>query len=435
MGRSGGIVVLSLALGVASCGRVGYEAPAAIWSPPAEHCLPLSPPPATAIVVTPDRSDELPAIVASAPAGSTIVLDDGVYALDGGASDSIVVAQPGITIRSKSGSADAVVIDAGFVTQTVFSVEASDVTIAELTVRSAAGEGAAAAIRVLGGATEDTLRARIYRVRVVDALGASVRIGRNASAGTFADRGAIECSTLEVTDAARARSSCSSMMAISGHEARGWLVSHNLISGLTCPSQDNRAIWFTGRSRDIVIDGNVIVDAEVGIGVGYSEAPVGSVRSYADDPCEAGAYVDHIGGAICNNVVIATARHPRYDSAIGVWAACGTRVAHNTVLAAIPPQSASIEYRFASTRGVGVYNNLLPTPLLSRQDAVAEVAGNLVFTDPATIFVDHERGDFHLRDTPDNPAIGAGYAMGTCGADVDGDPRDATPDVGADELR
>ncbi|MFN2385888.1 MAG: hypothetical protein ABR576_06325 [Thermoanaerobaculia bacterium] len=108
-------------------------------------------------------------------------------------------------------------------------------------------------------------------------------------------------------------------------------------------------------------------------------------------------------------------------------------VLHNTVIQNGTYPDA-IEYRFASTTGVVVRNNLTDGSIRARDGAQATVAGNFTGVTPA-MFRDAAAGDLHLLPCAAS-AIDQGVATGDCVEDWDGDvrPIGAARDIGADEL-
>ena len=101
-------------------------------------CPPLPPPAGPTVEVYPAQASTLRDIVAAAASGTTILLHDGVYALDDGDFASrLSFLTPGVTLRSYSGDRDAVILDGAYQTNELVSIHASDVTLASLTLRQA----------------------------------------------------------------------------------------------------------------------------------------------------------------------------------------------------------------------------------------------------------------------------------------------------------
>lgn len=403
--------------------------------PPSAFCPPLGAPSGPTVIV--DVGESIADAVRNAAPGTTIHIADGVYDVS---NDPIWVDTPGITLRSLSGNRDGVILDGGRTdngTGGVISVVADDVTIAELTIRNARFH----AIHVTGSAGGDTLRTTIYNVVVQDPGEQGIKI--NASGGGFADGGEIACSriTLSRSGATFVNTHESSGSycytgGIDAHDARDWTVRDNYIAGFWCDGVGQQflsehAIHFWTGSRDTHITRNLLVDNVRGIGLGLG--PGG--RTYADDPCAGVGDAGHYGGLVHNNVIVDRdpalfASGNSVQEGISLWAACNARVLHNTVFFADAGNSA-IEWRYDQTSAV-IANNLTSHRLWDRGGTATTVTN--VDTAGAADFVDVGNLNLHL-----SAGASAAIDQGTdqyrdaCGADIDGDPRDNTPDIGADE--
>ena len=303
-------------------------------------------------------------IVQGATGGTTILLHDGVYDLDGGdAASRLVFATPGVTMRSLSGDRDAVVLDGGYQTDELISIVASNVTIADLTVREAYNHPVH--VSGVGAPISGTL---LRNLRVVDPGQQAIKI--NAVGQAWADFGTIECSAIELTDAGRShvRDSCYTG-GVDAHSARGWIVRRNRISGFWCAAGlSEHGVHFWSASRDTVVEENVIVDCARGIGFGLGQS--GADRQYPDDPYPGVGYLGHVDGVVRNNFVAASdpdlfASLSGFDAGIAIEQARTVLVAHNTVVSTAPPFS-SIEWRWANTIA-------LVTPGLSLRSRVLRV--------------------------------------------------------------
>lgn len=396
--------------------------------PGGAHCDPLPPPDGAVIEVSP--TDDLAAAIAGAPAGSTLVLADGTYDVSG--ANYIALVNDGVTIRSASGDPTAVIIDGGYALGEVFSIAADDITIAEVTIQRAYYHP----IHVIGGSDSNTENTLVYRVRVVDPGQQAIKI--NAQDGNYADFGTIACSHIELTAEGRPHVTDCYTGGIDAHLAQGWTIRDNTITGFWCESglsEHGVHVWNSG--RDTVVERNTIIDCARGVGFGLGESGNGTSRDYGDDPCPGvTGFVGHYGGVIRNNAIVG--RDPAMfasefgmDSGVALEQACGAVVTHNTVVALQPP-FVGMEYRFANTQA-SIADNLVTHAITMRDGGNAVLEGNLV--DVGTEhFVDAAAGDVHL--VAGSTAIDA--AIGVAGAevidDVDGEARDASPDVGADEY-
>ena len=383
----------------------------------------------------------VPALVGAvdgATSGDTILLADGTYDLDG---QALWIYVPGVTLRSASGSRDAVVVDGHYVISEIVTVAASNVTVADLTLRRARTHP----IHVVSTDGGDTLNTRIYNVHIVDPGQQAIKINPHAAQVHYADGGEIACSHIELTDAGRPwvwtiNGSCYTG-GVDAHQARDWTIRDNRIEGFWCDSGlAEHGIHMWRGCRDTVVERNVLVDDARGVGFGLATS--GAARTYTDDPCPGvSGYVDHYGGVIRNNVAFAGdsalfASEYGFDCGICLWQACGARALHNTVYSANVARSfSSIEWRFSNTHAE-IANNLVNYAMMERNGASATLSGNVANAQPVW-FVDAGAGDLHLLAAA-APAIDQGEALpaGLCDDDLDGDPRPIGParDVGADEY-
>lgn len=87
-------------------------------------------------------------------------------------------------------------------------------------------------------------------------------------------------------------------------------------------------------------------------------------------------------------------------------------------------------------RNVDIRNNIVFSKAKGPSGEGYKTANNLWFTDPSTakrFFVDPPASDFHLKATAVE-AIDKGVKLAEVESDWDGQPRTATPDIGADEI-
>lgn len=406
-------------------------AAAALAQPP---CDPLPPPTGPTIVVSPSEAASLRGIVAGAASGTTVLLEDGVWPMDqGDATSRLVFATPGVTLRSVSGNRDAVVLDGGYDTDELISIYASNVTIADLTLRRAWDHP----IHVSGTSSAIT-GVRLHNLHIVDPGEQAIKINPGSATG-FADLGVVECSHIELTDVGRGfvRNNCYTG-GIDGHQAWGWQVRRNRIEGFWCGTGlSEHGIHFWTGSRDTVVEENVIVDCARGIGLGLGSSGAG--RTYPDNPYPGVGYLGHIDGTVRNNFVAAArpelfASQYGFDAGIALEQARGAIVAHNTVASTVAPFSA-IEWRFGNTL-VELANNLVTHNLRERDgNPQATLVGNITGASTEW-FNDLAAGDLHLSGAA-LPPVGAGVplAAGEADRDIDRQPRRSPPDVGADEVR
>ncbi|MDY7042386.1 MAG: hypothetical protein SVX38_16140, partial [Chloroflexota bacterium] len=396
-------------------------------------CPPLSPP--TGNVVNVSSVIELQNAVNTATPGDTILVADGIYNLNG---VYLRFDVPDVTLRSASGNREQVVLDGNYVTTEIAQIVASNVTIADLTLREAYYHP----IHVMSTDGSDTVNTLIYNVHVIDPGQQAIKINPGVE-GYYPDEGTIACSHIELTDAGRPQvwninGSCYTG-GVDAHQAQDWVIRDNLIEGFWCTNGlSEHGIHLWRGCRDTLVERNELRDNARGIGFGLEAS--GSGRTYADDPCPGagGGYVDHYGGIIRNNFVFASrselfSSEYGFDCGVCLWQACGAQVVHNTVASTQDPFS-SIEWRFDHT-DVDIVNNLVTYRLLDR-GGTAHLLGNLEHQ-PLSLFVDGPGGDLHLAATA-TVAIdwAVSVAAGLCDDDFDGDvrPIGSARDVGADEY-
>lgn len=397
----------------------------------ANFCPPL--PPAAGTIFPVANVSELVAAVNNAAPGTTILLADGIYALNGA---YLRIDVPDVTLRSAGGTREAVILDGAYQTTEIIQITASRVTVADLTLRRATYHP----IHVMSTDQGDTLQTLIYNVHIVDPGEQAIKINPYTGSGArfFPDYGTVACSHIELTNCGRPqiRNDCYTG-GIDAHQARGWVVRDNRIEGFWCPQGlSEHAVHFWRASRDTLIERNDLRNNARGIGLGL--ATEGDARVYPDSPCPTanGGYLDHFGGLVRNNFVFAGSAELfgseyGFDCGLCLWQVCGARVLHNTVASTRPPFS-SIEWRFDRTR-VELANNLATHNLRDR-GGTAYLSGNLE-NQPLTLFADGGAGDLHL-------AASAAAALDRVAApfeapdDIDGDPRPTglLADVGADEA-
>jgi hypothetical protein len=380
-------------------------------------------------MVTPDQAGQLPSLVADAETGTTILLADGTYDISG--ANLLHFTTPGVSLRSASGDRDAVVIDADYALGEILLIQADDVTIADMTLQRAMWHP----IHVTGKSDENTENTMIYNVRVVDPGQQAIKIN-DSGEDYHCDNGTIACSSIEMTDEGRTHVSDCYTGGIDAHSAWGWTVRDNYVEGFWCEqglSEHAVHFWVTG--RDTLVERNVIVDCARGVGFGLGASGNGMERVYDDDPCPGADYLGHVDGIIRNNTVWAGraelfASASGFDSGVALEQACGAEVYHNTIVSLQQP-FVSIEYRFSNTDAV-IKNNLVTHSITMRDGGQAELGGNM--TDASTDnFVDAAGKNVHLAGG--SSAIDAGVDLGgKVPTDIDGDARDASPDVGADEI-
>lgn len=392
----------------------------------------------------PPRS--LRAVVSAAAEGSTILLEDGTYRLPEageGAYTGLYFTTPNVTLRGASGDPAAVIIDSAYRdhggSSAPITVAAEGVVLASFTVRRS--------IFHLIHLWAEGDRALIHDVHLVD--GGQQFLKASPGGEERVDDVEVSCSRFSMTGEGRdnvwgygptdGNTTCYTG-GIDTHDARRWWVHDSRFEGIYCapggperpahgqaPEQRGGQTFTGGLAEHAIhmwdaepggghrIERNTIVDCARGVGLGFRAETYDTV--------------------IQNNLVFSRFPGSReHDVGISVERAHDTRVEHNTVFFASPDgYSSAIEYRWASTEGLEIRNNLTNRRIRARDGANATLAGNVTDAEAAW-FVDAAAGDLHLAAC-DLPAVaGAGAAAPGVQDDVDQEPRGGVFDVGADHC-
>jgi hypothetical protein len=360
---------------------------------------------------------QLEAAIASLSSGQVIRVAAGRYALT-----QQLRIRNGVTNVALVGATgnrdDVVIVGSGMNTPGVniaIKVEnAQDVRIADLSV----GEAYWHPIQLQG--EQGAERVHVSNVRLFDAgqqfLKSTVDFSANPLNGV--DDVVVERSLIEYTTIGPPEGYT---QGIDAHHAANWIIRNNVFRNIRVPpgaTYLNRpGILMWSGSRNTTVSGNLFLNCERGIVFGQGgQEHLGN---------------SHSGGLIINNIIYRT--EPQHaDAGISVWDSPGTRVYHNTVIQN-GTYPAAIEYRFASTTGVEIVNNLTDGLILQRDNASAVVTNNFTAASLA-MFVNPAAADLHLLQSA-TAAIDQGTVSIGFWTDWDGEtrPSGAAPDLGADE--
>jgi hypothetical protein len=196
---------------------------------------------------------------------------------------------------------------------------------------------------------------------------------------------------------------------------RRWTISDNVflrIQGRT--RQARGAVFLWHDAQDCVVERNFVIDCDSGICLGNSHKP-------------ADIEVHCRGCIVRNNFVV---RCPETGILADYTRDC--KIVHNT--SHDPDSRMKRLIRLVhGNDGLLLANNLLSgPPMRVETDSPMDVRGN-VTGDFTAAFVDAAAGNLHLaRPVPE--VVDAAVPLPDVRDDIDGKPRDARPDVGADEL-
>jgi hypothetical protein len=204
---------------------------------------------------------------------------------------------------------------------------------------------------------------------------------------------------------------------IDAHGATNWIVRNNTFRNIISPNTTvaEFAVHFWSDSANNVVERNLIINCDRGIGFGLDTRP-------------------NTGGIIRNNMIYHALNKGQYaDVAIALTESAGSQVYNNTIFLENNFPWA-IEYRFTSTNNVLIANNLTNRPIMSRDGGTGTIAKNVTSAAGAW-FMSPASGDLHLADAVAS-VIDAGQAISGLTNDFDNQDRPQAKgiDIGADEI-
>jgi hypothetical protein len=147
---------------------------------------------------------------------------------------------------------------------------------------------------------------------------------------------------------------------IDAHGAENWTVTDNVFTGIASPSRKiaQHAIHFWSDSSNNIVERNLILNCDRGIGFGLKGSP-------------------NVGGIIRNNLIShLTNKHPFSDASIVAEDCVGSAIYHNTCIVSHDYPHA-IECRGRTTKDVSVRNNLTNRPIKAIQNPIFRMSGNV----------------------------------------------------------
>ncbi|MCA9533258.1 MAG: hypothetical protein KC593_06260 [Myxococcales bacterium] len=384
-------------------------------------------------------------VVSSAQEGDSIVLADGTYTFPEAGSGSytgLYFTTPNVTMRGESGDPSAVILDSAYGdhgdTTAPITVAASGVVLTGFTVQRSVFH-----LIHLWEAADDVV---LHDLRLLD--GGQQFLKGSPGSGTN-DRVEVSCSAFIMTASGRDNvwgygaqdggTTCYTG-GIDSHGGRDWHVHDNHFQGIYCdatgvqrPAHGRAAgerdgmtyngglsehaihMWDSPSGSGHTLERNRIVDCARGIGLGLRD-PV-------------------YGGVIRNNMIFSSfSGSAEHDVGIIVERGQDTLVANNTVFFTAPDSYANaVEYRWDTSAGLRVLNNLSNRRIVSRNGASATLGGNVESLE-ASALRNAPGADLHLASCATAGVSGAGVSVAEVTDDVDGEPRVGAVDVGADQC-
>ena len=315
----------------------------------------------------------------------------------------------GIIIRGISGNREKVIIQGDptrWVTH-IFKIKASDITIQDMTLKTVKHH----LIQVHGEKDADRLLLR--NIRFVDAGQQLVKVTADRKNKITADQGRVENCWFEYTPEGI---ESYYIGGIDAHFALDWIVRDNIFVGIKSPSEQvaEFAVHFWTNSANTLVERNVIVNCDRGIGFGLGKSR-------------------HFGGIIKNNMIFHDKSKGFGDVGIALESAVGALVYNNTIFLEHDYPNA-IEYRFPGTKEVVIANNLTNKKIQKRNRGSAEVKNNVTYA-KREWFSDPDTGDLHIAKHL-HPVSNTGILLEGLILDFDKKVRDfySGIDIGADEF-
>jgi hypothetical protein len=364
--------------------------------------------PGTAEAVVVSSASELANAIEEANSGGdkTIILEDGTYTLD----TMLWVDAEGVTVRSSSGNRDNVTIRGAGMEGSVshiFNVAGSDFTVSDLTLGWVANH----AIQIQGN--ENAHRPLMQNLHIIDTYEQMIKVSYDSSTDNSSENGIVEDCLFEYSAGIGPQYYIGG---IDAHRAINWIVRNNTFKAIRSPSDETAefAIHFWSDSEDTLVESNLIINCDRGIGFGLGDR-------------------GHIRGIIRNNMIYHDPEELFDDVGISLESASDTQVYNNTIYLEHSYPNA-IEYRFTGTTGVLIVNNLTNKALSPRDGASATVSHNVTDAQ-ASWFLNLTSGDLHLSARP-SAVIDQGQSVTGLTSDYDGDsrPQGEGIDIGADEV-
>lgn len=363
--------------------------------------------------VTVGTVSELVGAVASANSSGgnrTILLRDGTYTL----TDMLYISAPNVTVAGQSGIRENVIIQGDAMSSSarvgnIFTVAASHFQVRDVTLRKCKWH----LIQIKGENNADypVVKNCILRDSYEQMLKVTVD---TATPNVTSDNGLVENCLFEYTVGIGPQYYIGG---IDAHSAKNWVVRNNTFRYIVSPSGSvaEFAVHFWNNSVNNLVERNLIVDCDRGIGFGMDGR-------------------GNTGGIIRNNMIYHSANKGQFaDVAIALVESPDTQVYNNTVFMENSFPWA-IEYRFSQTRNVLIANNLTNKPIMSRDGGTGTVSKN-VTTASGTWFVAPASGDLHLASAVSS-LVDMGQVISGLTDDFDAQsrPQGAGIDIGADEF-
>jgi hypothetical protein len=366
---------------------------------------------ADTVVVTTVSELQTAVSQANSNGGNRIILvADGTYTLDTG----LYISAPNVAIEGQSGNRASVTIEGDAMSDSasvgnVITVAADNFRLEHVTLQKSRNH----LIQIRGETDADSPIIRNCILR--DANEQIVKVSVNVNnTSVSSDNGLLENCLFEYTAGIGPQFYIGG---IDAHSADDWVVRNNTFRNIISPggSIAEYAIHFWNDSSGALVENNLIIDCDRGIGFG--------LNSRGND-----------GGTIRNNMIYHAANKGQFaDTGISIHNSPNTKILNNTIFME-HGYPAAIEYRFSGTTNVTIANNLTNKSISDQNGASGSESSN-VTNASSSWFVNVATGDLHLSSAV-SQVVDQGQTIAGIDSDFDGDPRPQGSgiDIGADEY-
>ncbi len=357
--------------------------------------------------VTVGNFSELMNAIGSVSEGDTILMRDGTYTVNNGYGAQ--VRKNNIVIKSLSSNREKVIVSGGGMsggTNYGFWIPAHNVTIQGITIQNVTNHCIQTDV--------DNHKLRVINCVLRDAYEQLLKVPAGSGKS---DSGLVDGCLFEFTKGVAENYYTGG---IDCHRSKDWIVRNNTFRNIRSPggSIAEHAIHFWNNCENIIVENNVIIDCDRGIGMGMGNENIQN------------------GGIIRNNMIYhrAISGTDFGDVGIALENSIDFGVYNNTIFFD-NNYSNAIEYRFSGTQRITIQNNCTNKRIQMRDGASGTASNNV--TDAQSVwFISPATGNLHLVSGAISAVIDKGIPVAGLISDIDGDKRPIGSgiDIGADEF-